>query len=127
MMKTEDQKIDALIKETLSSEEAAYYDQLDEKNLLQEFGGVFRGRYGWVGVGTTLMIFAFMGLGIYSIVQFNAATEVKGLVVWSLVILVAYISIAMLKIWNWMQMNTNDIKREIKRVEFQISLLAKEK
>ena len=34
--------------------------------------------------------------------------------------------ITALKIWAWMQMDKNAIMREIKRLEFQVSVLVKE-
>ena len=123
-MNTEDQKIDQLIRESLTQEEAVYYDQLDEKNLLQEFGGIFKGRYAWMGVVTGIMTLVFLGLCVYAAIQFAATEVTKELVLWSLVMVLSFIVISMLKIWNWMQMNSNDIKRELKKVEFQISVLA---
>ncbi len=123
-MKTNDRDIDDLIRETLSNEEAAYYDQLEDKNMLQEYGGVFKSRYGWAAVATGIMIFVLLGVVIYSGFAFANATSLKMIILWSMVIILSASGISMLKLWNWMQMDKNEIKREIKRVEYQISVLA---
>ena len=41
MEKSED--IDKLIKETLTEEEARFYEELDEQNVFQMIGGLFQG------------------------------------------------------------------------------------
>ena len=41
-MKNKMEEIDNLIKETLTKDEAEFYDSLDEQNLLEMVGGLFR-------------------------------------------------------------------------------------
>ena len=43
-MKTNMEDIDQLIKETLTQEEAKFYDELDEQNVLGMITGLFKGK-----------------------------------------------------------------------------------
>ncbi len=78
MSKLED--IDKLIKETLTEEEAKFYDELDEQNVFQMLGGLFEGKNKWIMYGMNLMTLIFFGLFIYCIVQFFQAEEIKELI-----------------------------------------------
>ena len=43
-MKNNMEEIDLLIKETLSKENAAFYDSLEEQNVFEMFFGLFNGK-----------------------------------------------------------------------------------
>ena len=47
-MKTNMEDIDKLIKDTLTQEEAKFYDELEEQNVLQMVGGLFTGKNKWI-------------------------------------------------------------------------------
>ena len=126
-MKTENEQIDALIKEALSKEEAEYYDKLDEQNVLQQFTGLYKGKNSWMNYLVTIFIFISLGVGIYAGFQFAGAEETKDLLIWSLAMIGCFVMIAMLKIWSWMQMDKTELVREIKRMELQVSALANKK
>lgn len=122
-----EKKIDALIKEALSKEEAEYYDKLDEKPVFEQFTGLYQGKYKWLNLMVILMIFAAMSGCIYAGFQFASAASIKEMIGWGLVMGATFIMIAMLKIWSWMQMDKNELIREIKRLELQLSILASKK
>ena len=122
-MKKEDEKIDALIKEALSEEEAQYYMNLGEQNVIEEFGGLFKGRNSWMTIVVTVAILAFVILAVYAVIGFANAAEVKEMLQWTLVFTFSMIAVAMLKIWSWQQMDKNTILREMKKLELQISAL----
>ncbi len=46
-MKNKMEEIDELIKESLSKEEAVFYDSLEEQNLIEMVGGLFRSKNRW--------------------------------------------------------------------------------
>ena len=119
------EKIDELIKETLSKEEAAFYDQLEEQNLIGKLGEVYRGKLGWLAiimnVVTVLMFMAF----VYCIVQFFNTDNTNELIKWASAGFLSMIAMGMLKLFVWMQMDKNDILRELKRLELQIATLSR--
>ncbi|MEY8861841.1 DUF6768 family protein [Tenacibaculum singaporense] len=122
MSKLED--IDALIKETLSKEEAKFYDELEEQNVLEMVGGLFEGKNKWIMYVMNVVTLVFFGLFIYCIVHFFQAEETKELIKWATGTIVFLVGVSMLKIFAWMQMDKKAIIREVKRLELQISSLS---
>ena len=47
-MRKEFEEIDQLIKEALTEEETKFYDNLEEQNVFEMFGGVFDGKNKWL-------------------------------------------------------------------------------
>ncbi|WP_460218696.1 DUF6768 family protein [Psychroserpens sp. MEBiC05023] len=123
-MKTNMEDIDQLIKETLSQEEAKFYDELEEQSVLGMLGGLFTGKNKWIIILMNIMTLIFFGLFIYCVINFFDATEQKELLKWGLGSLVFLIGVSMLKVFAWMQMDKNAILREMKRLELQVSSLS---
>jgi len=123
-MKTEKEKIDELIKETLTQEEAKFYDELDEQNLFGKMGEVYRGKMGWLAIIMNIVHLFIFGVFVYCLVQFLNTEETFLLVKWSAAGFMCLVVMAMLKLYMWMQMDKNDTLREIKRLELQLLSLA---
>ncbi|WCO03012.1 DUF6768 family protein [Psychroserpens ponticola] len=123
-MKTNKEDIDQLIKDTLTQEEAKFYDKLEEQDVLGMIGGLFTGKNRWINILMNIMTIIFFGLFIYSVVNFFDTTETKELIKWGIGSLVFLIGVSMLKIFAWMQMDKNAILREMKRLELQVSSLS---
>ena len=116
--------IDKLIKETLTQEEARFYEELNEQNVFQMIGGVFQGKNKWIMILMNIMTLLFFGLFTYCIVQFFESEITKDLIKWGGGTLVFLLGVSMLKIFAWMQMDKNALLREIKRLELQVSSLS---
>ncbi len=123
-MKNNTEEIDKLIKETLSKEEAKFYDELDEQNVLQMIFGLFQGKNKWIMFVMNFMTLVFFGLFVYCTVEFFNSTETKQLLKWGIGGVVFIFGVSMLKIYAWMQMDKNALLREIKRLEIQVSSLS---
>lgn len=123
-MKNNMEEIDQLIKETLSKENAAFYDSLDEQNVFDMFFGLFKGKNTWILIVMNIMIFVFLGLFVYSCVQFFSAESTNELIKWGTGSILFVLSLSMLKIYAWMQMDKNAILREMKRLELQVMSLS---
>ena len=123
-MKNEYEKIDELIKEALTEEESKFYDNLDEQNVFQMLGGLFYGKNKWIILLMNFVMLIVLGLLIYCIVQFFNTDSTNELIKWSLAIVVGLLMISMLKMFLWMQMDKNSIKREMKRLELQVSTVS---
>lgn len=123
-MKNKMEEIDKLIKETLTKEEAEFYNSLDEQNPIEMLGGLFRGKNAWfiivINIVTLISFVAF----IYCLVQFLKVETTNELIKWGAGGFSAILTISMLKIFVWMQMDKNAILREMKRLELQISSIA---
>lgn len=118
------EKIDDLIKEALSKEEAKFYDELGEQSLIGKFGEVHKGKTGWLAsimVVTHVLIFAVF---VFCMVQFFNTEVTNELIKWSSAGFLCMIFMGMMKLYIWMQMDKNDILRELKRLELQVSALS---
>ncbi|CAM1340402.1 DUF6768 family protein [Tenacibaculum amylolyticum] len=122
MKLTED--IDKLIKETLTEEEAVFYQKLEEQTVWQMIFGLFKGKNKWIVVLMNIMTLVFFGLFIYCVVQFFDAEETKELIKWATGAIIFLLGVSMLKVFAWMQMDKNALLREIKRLEIQILSLS---
>ncbi len=123
-MKTEKEKIDAIIKETLTAEEANFYEELEEKNLLGKLGEVYRSKVGWLAIIMNIMHLLLFGVFVYCLVRFFGTESTNELIKWASAGFLCMIFMGMLKLYVWMQMDKNDILSELKRLELQVATLA---
>jgi threonine/homoserine/homoserine lactone efflux protein len=123
-MKTNMEDIDKLIKETLTQEEAKFYDELDEQNVLEMLGGLFKGKNSWIMYVMNFMTLVFFVGFIICIVKFFDTENTNELIMWSVGGIIALLAVSMLKIFAWLQMDKNALLREMKRLELQISSLS---
>lgn len=123
-MKTNMEDIDKLIKETLTQEEAKFYEELDEQNVFEMAFGLFKGRNRWIMYVMNFMTLIFFVLFVYCTVQFFQTDNTNQLIKWGIGGLVFIVAVSILKVFAWMQMDKNALLREIKRLELQISSLA---
>ncbi|MET2984329.1 DUF6768 family protein [Aureibaculum conchae] len=123
-MKNNKEEIDQIIKESLTSEEAQFYDELDEQNLLQMFGGLFKTKNSWLIIIMNIVNIIVFGLFIYCLIQFLNTDDTNELIKWTSAGCLCWSTIAMIKIFAWMQMDKNALLREMKRLELQIAASA---
>lgn len=123
-MKTNMEDIDKLIKETLTQEEAKFYDELDEQNVLEMLGGLFKGKNSWIMYVMNFMTLVFFAGFIVCVVKFFDTENTNELIMWSVGGIIALLAVSMLKIFAWLQMDKNALLREMKRLELQISSLS---
>ena len=123
-MKTNMEDIDKLIKETLTQEEAKFYDELEEQNVFQMLIGLFTGKNKWIIILMNVMTLIFTVLFIYCLVQFFDTEVTNELIKWGIGGFVCLITVSMLKLFAWMQMDKNALLRAIKRLELQVSSLS---
>jgi hypothetical protein len=123
-MKTNKEDIDKLIKDTLTEEEAKFYDELEEQNVFEMVIGLFRGKNKWIMLLMNIMTLIFFAFFIYCTIQFFNTELTNEMITWGIGGLVFLLGVCMLKIFAWMQMDKNALIREIKRLEVQISSLS---
>lgn len=123
-MKTNMEDIDKLIKETLTQEEAKFYEELEEQNVFEMVFELFKGKNKWIMYIMNLMTLIFFVLFVYCTIQFFNTQVTNEMIKWGIGGLVFLFGVSMLKIFAWMQMDKNALLREIKRLEIQISSLS---
>ncbi len=117
------EKIDELIKVALSTEEAKFYDELGEQSLIEKLGEVHKGKNGWLATVMTVVHIVVFVAFVFCTVRFFNTEQVNELIKWASGGFLCLIFMGMLKLYIWMQMDKNDILRELKRLELQVSSL----
>ncbi|MBW1296797.1 DUF6768 family protein [Aquimarina litoralis] len=123
-MNTNMEEIDKLIKETLTKEEAKFYDELDEQTMFEMIGGMYKTKNRWIIIMMNIVNVIAFGLFIYCVVKFLGAESTNDLIKWSAAGFLCIMMTSMLKIFSWLQIDKNALIREIKRLELQVSSLA---
>lgn len=123
-MKNTTEEIDELIKKALTKEEAAFYSGLEEQSVLDMVLGIYQGKMKWFAILTTIIQLIVFGLSIYCLIQFLETDEVAQMIRWGAGMFVGLMTMSMLKLFHWNQMDKNAIMRELKKVEFQVGILA---
>ena len=117
--------IDAKIRRALEATDTDLADEFDgDQSMMEMVFDTFRGMQKWM---TFLAIFwglVFMAGSVFGIIQLFKAQETREHILWALGVVFCFSAISLMKIWFWMQMNSNSILREIKRVELQVARLA---
>ncbi len=122
-MKKEMEEIDKMIREALSEEEAKFYEDLNEPSVLQKLGEVYKSQLGWLALVMNVVMLFLAILALYAIISFWNAPETLEMLRWATVGIFSVLAIGLLKLYFWMQMDKNDLKRELKRIELQIAAL----
>lgn len=113
--------LDRLIEEALDEEDRAVLDKFGEQGVFAQTFGVFRGKTAWMSaLLSVIMVFLFAG-GVYCGYRFATAVETSTMLRWGAAAWLLLSGVIFLKLWFWMQMQTNQVLREVKRVELQIA------
>ena len=118
-------KIDDAIRGSLSKEDVEFLAGLDaEPGALRQMAGIFHGSLRWFYV----LFFAFaliVGLvGVYAGWRFAISTELRPLFYWGGATGFCLVVLAVVRVLFFMQMHTNRLLLELKRVELQVARLA---
>ena len=89
----------------------------EEPNLAEEVIHVFRGRHRWMHGIVVAVSVVFLVLGTWASIQFYHAEVAREQLLWGGLALVMLLAISFMKVWFWLEMHTNRILREVKRVE----------
>ncbi len=117
------EKIDELIKEALNEEEAKFYDELGEQSLIEKLGEVHKGKNGWLATVMTIAHIIIFVAFVFCTIRFFNTEQVSELIRWASGGFLCLIFMGMLKLYIWLQIDKNDILRELKRLELQVSSL----
>ncbi|MEM9856558.1 MAG: DUF6768 family protein [Bacteroidota bacterium] len=124
-MNKSNEEIDKIIYETLSREEADFYNQLGEQSMMEMALDVYTGKDKWLKILLAILTFTFFAVFIYCTFQFFHTEVIAEMIRWLAIGLLFFGLTMSLKIWQWMQMERNAILREIRRIELQLSTIVK--
>jgi len=116
-------ELDKKIQEALSEEDNALMAHFEEQGLLDQLGGLFKGKLAWLSVLTIIIGTILTIIAVYAIWKFVTANDVASMIRWGGLAWIAGTSQMMIKLWSWMRMETNRTLREVKRLELQIACM----
>ncbi len=107
-----DAKIRAALRGSSEGEQLA-----TEPNLAEELITAFRGRNRFTNAMAFIFSLVSMAAFVWSAIRFYEAEVVRDQLLWGGVALFTIIFISFMKVWFWMEMHSNRVLREVKRVE----------
>ena len=117
--------IDDAIRNVASEEDAEFLARLErEPGSFQQMAGIFQGPLNWIYIAYFIAAVLVGIVGVYSGWHFATATEVRPLFYWGGATGFCLVVLAVVRLVFFMQLNTNRVLRELKRLELQIALLA---
>lgn len=116
---------DRAVRESLSAEDAALFDRLGaDQALHRQVLDTFEGRHRWFNVTGWIAGFALFAAGAVMAFRFVGAEETGEMLRWGGGAALAFAGLALVKIWFWLELHTNAVVREVKRLEVQVASLA---
>ncbi|HUG11501.1 MAG TPA: DUF6768 family protein [Opitutaceae bacterium] len=107
-----DQKIQAALRR-----EGAGENIIKEPNLAEEVITAFRGRNRFTNMMALFWSIVSLALFVWSAWRFYVAEVVREQMLWGGLCLYFLIFIAFMKVWFWLEMHSNRVLRELKRIE----------
>lgn len=116
-------ELDERLRAALKDADAELLEKYAEPSLPQQILDSFRGRHSWLVVLVFVYILAFLGLAVWCGFRFFEAESLRATVGWAAGFCLSMMTIGLLKIWYWMELNKTVLTREMKRLELQIARL----
>lgn len=88
-----------------------------DPNIAEEVIGTFRGRNRLLMAFSFAYSVALFAVAIWAGVKFYHATTVVAQLQWGALALLCLLIVMFVKVWFWLEMHTNRVLREVKRVE----------
>lgn len=117
-------KIDDAIRDALSSEDAEFLARFErEPPVVVQAIGIFRGAYGPLNVLFLAAFLVVIAIGLFAVWKFATLEDVRAMLHWGAIAAFCVVVLALIRVWFFMELQTNRLVREIKRLELQIARL----
>ena len=117
--------IDDRIRDALEEEDAELFAEYgEEQNILEAVFDSFKSKARWLIIITMVVMLAFMVFTIWTAVRFFEVETTREMIAWAIGFVFGMVAITAMKVWYWMELNKNALKREIKRLELAVAHLA---
>lgn len=111
-MKDIDRKITEALRESYPEVELP-----PEPNIAEELITAVRGRNWWTNLIAFVFSLAAFGVAVWAGWHFYHAPELRDMILWGSLSLLGILMVSFLKIWFWLEMQSNRVLREVKRIE----------
>jgi hypothetical protein len=109
--------LDEQIREALQAEGAG----AAEPQLREMIGDMFRGRLRWLNVVAQVVGLVFTALAVFAAIRFFQAEELRPMLIWAIALVFCLMTVSLMKIWFWLELQKSAILREIKRLELRVA------
>jgi len=117
--------IDDVIRKTLSAEDAELFERYAaEEPLHRQVLEMFHGRLRWISALGWIAGLALFAAGCYCWWRFAHAQDIRGMLLWAAGAGVAFLGLALVKVWFWLELQKNSLVREVKRLELAVANIA---
>jgi len=116
-----DEKILAAIR---SETEQSLADLEKDAGLFELVGESFKSSFRWIVVIVFVLVLTFLGLCVYCSINFFHAVDIATKFNWFAGAAASALVVVVLRLWYFMELNRLSLKRDFKRIELQISILA---
>ncbi len=114
--------LDDALRQALSHEDRAYLERYaKEPSLIGEFAQAVTGRYMFIHVLVLIAAVCVAAVSLYAGVRLFSAEPTLDALRWGLGALGGVMILIGIRIWFWLEMQTNRVLRELKRLELQIA------
>jgi hypothetical protein len=118
-------RLDDAIHQALSEEDAKALERYaEDPTLMDQVLETFRGRMALLNTIGWVAGIAIFGLGVYCGWRFLTAPDVPAMLRWGGGAGLAALGVTLIKLWFWLELQSNAVIREVKRLELQIARLA---
>ncbi len=93
---------------------------LDGEDFRDMLVSSFRGKLKWMSIVAWVYMLLFTGVSVFAAVRFFGAGDTREMIMYATIFIVSMTIIMVIKLWYWLLMNRNAVKREIKRLELRI-------
>jgi hypothetical protein len=97
-----------------------------DEGMIRQIAATFRGRMRTWVLLTWIATAFWAGVAARAAFAFFKTNNTRDWIMYAAIFLFAGMAVAMLKLWNLMEMNRNTHTREIKRIELQLARLAEQ-
>jgi hypothetical protein len=116
--------VDEAIRRALSPDDVRAYDALGrEPSLVVQAMQAFQTQHRLFALAGWLGGFALFGVAVWAAWRFWQAPDVRGMLMWGGLTTFALAGLGLVKLWFFMEMQKNNILRELKRLELQVASL----
>ncbi|PCJ16680.1 MAG: hypothetical protein COA96_18295 [SAR86 cluster bacterium] len=116
--------IDEKIRKALATEDQKAIDDIgSDAGLIELMALTFKGKQAWMTYYMYVLGFAVMAAAVYFLIQYLGTSDIKSSLNWALLLIVCFLTLSVVKILAWQQIQKMDLMREIKRLEMRIMLI----
>jgi hypothetical protein len=117
--------LDHAIRQSLSAEDLELFNRLGaDQALHRQVLATFAGRRRWFNAAGLVAGVVLFGVASVLAWRFVQATEVGDMLRWGAAAAFAFAGLALVKLWFWLELQKDEIVREVKRLEVQVASLA---